>query len=84
MHLILTGSVFNFPYHPGYKPVVPYWSTGEIKSKIVRQYKAKKTQFNITKACEDALKQQILSAFHNAYVEVVANTNDSFAHTTTL
>ena len=42
------------------------------------------TQFDITKACEDALKQQILEAFHNDYVEGVSNANVGFAQTTTI
>ena len=42
-----------------------------------------KTQFGITKDYDDALKQQILSAFHNDYMEGLANENVGFAQTTT-
>ena len=41
-------------------------------------------QFDITKSCDEALKQRIMVALHNDYMEVVANTSDGFTQTTTL
>ena len=43
-----------------------------------------KTQLYITKACDEAPKQKILTAFHNDYVEGVSNANVGFAKTKTL
>ena len=79
MYLILNGSDFDRPYHPGYLSVIIYVDTGSIISELMRQHKVNKMQFGITKAFDDSLKQQILAAFHNDYVEVVSNENAVFA-----
>ena len=50
----------------------------------MQQHKVQKTQFDITKACEDNLKQQILEIFHHEYVEGVDNENFGFAWNTIL
>ena len=65
-------------------PVIPDISTGETTSKLVRHNNSHKKQFDITKEFGDNLKQQILAAFHNDYVEGVANATFGFTHTTTL
>ena len=54
--------------------MIPYGATGETTSEIVWQNKVHRTQFYITKSCDDSLNQQIPTVFHNGYVEVVANT----------
>ena len=64
--------------------MIPYGDTAETTSKLVRHHKVQKTTFDITKACDDAQNQKILAAFHNDYVEVVANANIWFAQTTTI
>ena len=83
LYLISTGLTFNLTQHPGYLPVIPDISTEETTSKLVQQNRVHKTQFDITKACDDAPKQ-ILEAFHNYYVEGIAKENFGFAQTTTL
>ena len=84
MYLILNGLALNLPQHPGYLPVVPYGATGETTSELVQQQMVHKTQFDITKSCDEDMRQKILASSHNDYVEVVANANFGFSHTTTL
>ena len=50
----------------------------------MQHHKVHKTHFYIIKACDDVFKQQIISAYHNEYVEGVANENVGFAQTTIL
>ena len=64
--------------------MIQYGAIGVTAIEIVQQNKVHKAQFDITKACGDALKQQILEAFHNDYVEGLANVNFGFTHTTTI
>ena len=64
--------------------MIPDGSTSAAKTKLVQQHKVIKTQFDITKACDDSLKQQPLEAFHNDCMEGVSNANVGFAQTTTL
>ena len=73
MYLTVKKLAFNFPHHPSYLPVMPHGAIGETTSKLVRQHMVQNTQFEITKSCDDALKQQVLAAFNNDYVEGVAN-----------
>ena len=80
----MTGLDLNRQNHPGYLSVIPDGATGEISIKLVHRHKVKKMQFDITKACDDALKQKVLVALHDYNVEGVANENVGFAETTTL
>lgn len=64
----MTESKFHCLQHPVYLLSIPYGSTEATTSKIVQQHKVHKTKFDTTKACDDYLKQQILSASHNDYV----------------
>ena len=70
LYLILNGVAFNLPQHPGYLPVITYRSAAATTSKLVQQHKVKNTQFDITKSCVDSMKQKIMAALHNDYVEV--------------
>ena len=69
LYRISTGPTFNQPKQPGYLPEIPYGSTRETTSKLVRHHKVHKTQFDITKAFDYTMKQQIPAASHNDYVE---------------
>ena len=84
LYRILTGSAFNCLQHQRYLLVIPDGATSSTTSKLVRQHKAHKTEFYITKSCGDALKQHLLTAFVNDYVEIVKNASVGFAKTTTL
>ena len=64
--------------------MIPDGAIGETTSRILRQHKVHKTQFDMIKACDDALKQKILAAFNNDYVEGVANANFGLTQTTKL
>ena len=80
----MTGSAFNAPNtHDTFQ-----WTTdGHMEattSELVRQNKVHRKKFDITKSCDEALKQRIMVALHNDYMEVVANTSDGFTQTTTL
>ena len=68
LYLIITGLEFDHPLHPGYLPEIPDGATAVTTSKFVRHNKVVRTKFDITKACDDALKQHILAAFQNDYV----------------
>ena len=48
-------------------------ATVSYTSKLMQHHKVIKTQVGIAKAFDESLKQQILEAFHNDYVEVVSN-----------
>ena len=50
----------------------------------MQQNKIHKIEIDINKTSYDDLKQQILSASQNYYVEGVFNANNGFSHTTTL
>ena len=64
--------------------MIPDGEIAAATSELVRHHKGLRTQFDTTKSCDDALKQQILSAFHNDYVEGVENETVGFANPTTL
>ena len=64
--------------------MIPEGSTGATTSKLLQHNKMHKTKFSITKACNGALKEQIMASFHNDYVEVLGNTNVGFAQITTI
>ena len=65
---ILIILAFNSPNHPLYLQVIPDGDTGATTWELVRQHKVDNMQFEITKVCYDAPKQQILAALHNDYV----------------
>ena len=84
LYLIMNVYTFNHIHHPGNLPVIPDGSTWETTSGLLHQKKVNKTQFDITKTCDNALKQKTLSAFYNNYVEGLANENVGFAQYTTI
>ena len=84
IYLILIGSEFNHPHHSGKLPVIQYGATGETTSELVQHHKLNQTQFDITKVCNESLKQQIMARFQNDYAEAVANANFGLAYTKTL
>ena len=61
--------------------MIPYGSTSATKRELLCHHKVHKTQLDITKAYDDTLKQQILAAFHNDYVEGLVNASVVFEHT---
>ena len=79
LYLIVTGLSFNLPQQPRYLPVIPNGSTSATTSGLVWQNKLQNTQFGITKSRDDSLKQKILAASQNDYVEVLANENVGFS-----
>ena len=50
----------------------------------MQQHKVHTTQFDTTKSCDDALKQQILEVLYNDYAEEASNTDVGFVQNTKL
>ena len=84
LYLIFIVSEFIRPQYPGYLPLTPNGFTGETTRNILQQHKVNKAQSDISRDCDDVLRQKILAAFKNDYVEGAANENVGFARTTTL
>ena len=62
----------------------PRWSHSNNHKQTCEKEQWEQYYFDITTACDDALKQELLAAFHNDYLEGLANANIGFATTTTL
>ena len=80
----VTGAVFTRPNNPGAAPVINPAATQAQIGVITRQYNADNKQYLETVRTDQALKQQLLGAVENIYIESLRNQYTGFTTVTTL
>jgi hypothetical protein len=72
-YLALTNVAFVIPAYPGENPVHPPGANGPIITEINRAHLSNTTQFNTYREVENGLKEMILAAVPNTFIQVLDN-----------
>jgi hypothetical protein len=70
-YLALTNEAFVIPVYPGENPVHPQGANGPVITEINRAHLSNTTQFNTYREVENGLKEMILTAVPNTFIQVL-------------
>ena len=83
-YTVLTGQVFVPPENPGPTANLPGGLTGPQINELVREHEQKLKVWKQYNTVEQALKQQLISAFDDIYLKGISNRHTGFASLTLL
>jgi hypothetical protein len=79
----LSTIAFVPPANPGTTPTIPGGSTGAQTQAVIRQHTTDDKIFREYLACDNALKQQIISCVNSMYLRTLSHRITGFANVTT-
>ena len=80
----LTQAVWIEPINPGMRPVIPAASNRVAQENITSQWKNESENYKLVQDVREALKNQILSAFDDEYLEDLKDPDTGYANITPL
>ena len=80
----VTGHAFVRPVNPGTTPTIPPRATGEATRRLEREHKERLQTFREMSRTDQALQQQVLSAFDDMYLKGMRQPHIGYTNRTTL